>query len=157
MRLHPSLHAVTNPEKAATILASTGESVTYRELEARSNRAAHLFRARGMRNGDCIAILMDNSARYFDIAWGAQRAGLYYVCISTKLSAVEADYILRDSGARLLAISASLAPLGDALRRLRPDLPMLAVDGDIEGFDSFENELALAQSVPIDDEASRGI
>ena len=61
----------------------------------RSNRAAQLFRARGLAIGDTVALLLRQHARIFTIStWGAQRAGLFYVCISSKLTAPEAAYIV---------------------------------------------------------------
>ena len=62
--MHPSVHARTNPDKPAFIMAYSGETVTYGELDARSNQGAHLFRSLGIGPGDPIAIFMENSARY---------------------------------------------------------------------------------------------
>ena len=45
--MHPSKHAQEHPDKAAIIMASTGETVTYGQLEERSNQFAQLFRSRG--------------------------------------------------------------------------------------------------------------
>ena len=45
--MHPSAHAKTHPDKPAFIMAYSGETVTYGELEARSNQGAHLFRKLG--------------------------------------------------------------------------------------------------------------
>lgn len=87
--MHPTVHAVTTPDKPAYIMAGTGETVTYAQLEARSNQGAHLLRSLGLRRGDCIAILMDNNARFFEVVWAAQRAGLYYTCISNRLAPPE--------------------------------------------------------------------
>ncbi|MBU2135804.1 MAG: AMP-binding protein, partial [Alphaproteobacteria bacterium] len=85
--MHPSHHAKSHPDRAAYIMASSGETVTYGELEARSNQGAHLFRKLRLKAGDVIAILMENHPRFFEVAWAAQRAGLYYACISSKLTA----------------------------------------------------------------------
>ncbi|MDB5676959.1 MAG: acyl-CoA synthetase, partial [Sphingomonas bacterium] len=100
--MHPSVHAIDHPDKAALIVAETGERISYAELDRRSNRAAQLFRAQGLVVGDTIALLLENVPEFYDIAWGAQRAGLFYVCISSKLTVPEADYIIRDSGASLV-------------------------------------------------------
>ena len=62
--MNPSHHAKTHPDKAAYIMAASGEVVTYGELDARSNQGAHLFRSVGLGAGDAIALFMDNSARY---------------------------------------------------------------------------------------------
>ena len=39
--MHPSHHAKTNPDKPAYIMAGSGETVTYGQLDARSNQGAH--------------------------------------------------------------------------------------------------------------------
>ena len=85
--MHPSIHARTHPDKPAWIMAASGESVTYGELERRSNQGAHLFRSLGVKAGDAIALFMDNSPRYYEILWAAQRSGLRFTCISSKLTA----------------------------------------------------------------------
>ena len=51
------------PDKVAYVMAGSGETVTYRELNDRSNQLAQLFYAAGLRFGDHIAILMENRAR----------------------------------------------------------------------------------------------
>jgi long-chain acyl-CoA synthetase len=110
--MHPSIHAVSMPQKPAVIMAGSGTELSYGELDARSNQVAHVLRDAGLHAGDVIALLMDNTPEYFEIAWGAQRAGLYYTCISTKLQTDEIAYILADSGARLVFMSPSLQEVG---------------------------------------------
>ena len=96
---HPTVHAVANPDKPAVIMAGSGEIITYGALDARSNQCAHLFRALGLQHGDTVAFCLENCAEFFDLVWGAQRAGLIYVAISCRLTPSEMDYILNDSGA----------------------------------------------------------
>ena len=96
--MHPKIHAAANPSKPAVIMAGSGQVVTYAELDANSNRVAQLFRSLGLGHGDTIAMCMENRAEFFDLAWGAQRAGLVFVAISNRLTAPEIDYILQDSG-----------------------------------------------------------
>ena len=55
--MHPFHHAAAHPDKPAYIIAETGETVTYGELDARSNQGAHLFRSLGLKAGDGIAFL----------------------------------------------------------------------------------------------------
>ncbi len=73
--MHPHHHARTNPDKPAYIMAGSGETVTYRELNERSNQIAHALRAAGCQPGDTIALFAENSARYFEICWGANAPG----------------------------------------------------------------------------------
>src|ERR1700742_3553305 len=98
--MHPSHHARTNPDKPAYIMAASGDRVTYGELDSRSNQGAHLLRSVGIRTGDAIAIFMDNSPRYYEVLWAAQRSGVRFTCISSKLTAGEVEYIVKDCGAK---------------------------------------------------------
>jgi long-chain acyl-CoA synthetase len=108
--MHPYVHAANTPDKAAYIMASTGLVVTYRQLDERSNQIAHLFRDLGLTRGDVIALLSETNLRYLEIAWAAQRTGLYYVCISSRLTQAEIEYIVKDCGAKVLIASLTLLP-----------------------------------------------
>ena len=99
--MHPGIHAKSNPDKAAYIMAATGKVVTYRELDEESNRAANLFRSLGLRPGDGIALFAENHPRYHQVLWAAQRSGLYYTAISSRLTAEEVAYIVSDCGAKV--------------------------------------------------------
>ena len=103
--MHPGVHAEKNPDKPAYIMGGTGETVTYKELDDRSNQLAQLLHDRGLRPGDVIAICMENNARYLEATWAAQRSGLYYTCVSSRLTREEAEYIVNDCGAKALIIS----------------------------------------------------
>ena len=107
--MHPAHHARTHPDKAAYIMAGTGETVTYAELDARSNQGAHLFRAIGLKAGDAIALFMDNSPRYYEVLWAAQRSGLRFTCVSSKLTAGEVEYIVADSASKVIVASSGVA------------------------------------------------
>ena len=97
--MHPYVHAANTPGKAAVIMAETGETMTYGEMEAYSNRVAQLLRAYGLQRGDKIVLMLENCIDYLPLCWGAQRSGIIFTAMSTKLSLDEAQYIAADSGA----------------------------------------------------------
>ena len=72
--LTPGWHAERTPNAPAIIMGATGETASYAELEDRSSRLARVLRARGLGEGDTIAICMENNRAYLEIAWAAQRA-----------------------------------------------------------------------------------
>ncbi|MDX1375582.1 MAG: AMP-binding protein [Burkholderiales bacterium] len=152
---HPSHHARTHPDKPAYLMAHSGEVVTYGQLEARSNKGAQLFRSLGLERGDAVALLLDNNARYFEILWAAQRAGLFFTAMSTRLAAQEAEYIIGDCGAKLLLVSASLAPQAAALRARNPGVAhRYAVGGHLPGHASWEDACAAQPAARIADESA---
>ena len=153
--MHPSIHARNTPEKPAVILAGSGDVVTYGELENGSNRLAQVFRARGLRPGDHIALLMENQKRFYEVCWAAQRAGLYFTAISTRLTAPEVAYIVNDCGAKLLVVSHALAKIAVDLPGEVPAVEtLLMTDGTVPGFDSYEDAVAAMPATPVADEIS---
>ena len=152
--MHIGIHAEKSPGKPATVMAGSGETVSFGDLDARSNQLAHLLRSRGVDAGGHLAVLLDNHPRYHEVCWAAQRAGLYFTPINWHLGPDEAGYILRDCGARALVTSAHFGGLMD---RLGTDLDgvatRLAVDGDLPGFEAYERVLAGQPTGPIADES----
>jgi long-chain acyl-CoA synthetase len=88
--LHISVHALRTPDKAAYRMADSGLVVTYRQLEDASNRFARLLRASGLKAGDRIALMLENHPRFFELCFGAHRAGIIYTAISSRLTVSEA-------------------------------------------------------------------
>ena len=148
--MHPSVHAKTHPDKPAIIMAASGETISYAQLEARSNQVAQLIRARGIGIGETIALCIENHPWFFILTWGAQRAGVHYVAISSRLTAPEIAYILEDSGAKLLFGSRYLAPVLDEVAKLNPGVEQLRFD--TPGSQSAEDTLAAMPETPIADE-----
>jgi long-chain acyl-CoA synthetase len=103
--MYTGTHAHLRPLQPAFIMASTGEAVTYRELEARCNRLAHLFRKQGLKRLDHYSIFMENNSRYLEACGAGERAGLYYTCVNSYLTPGELAYILTNSQSRILITS----------------------------------------------------
>lgn len=152
--MHPVVYAAEVPDKAAIIMARTGETITYRQLEDRSNQGAQLFRKLGLGVGDAIAIFMENNSRYLDICWAAQRAGLYYTCISSRLTASEIEYIVKDCGAKVFISSAALAKTASKVAPLIPGVRLLMVGGADPGYENYDELAGAMPAARIADETS---
>ena len=153
--MHPCEHARINPDKPAYIMAGSGTVVSYGQLEERSQRCAQMLRGLGLASGDVIAICMDNNPRYFELCWAAQRSGLYYTCISNRLTAAEVEYIVRDSGARVLFLSVSQRGMANELERaLGTELELFSVDGSINGYRDYESTRERFPAQALGDETS---
>jgi len=140
--MYPGLHAAAHPEKPAIVMGS-GAMVTYRELEERSARLAHLLRGRGLREGDNVAILAENHPRFLEVFWAAIRSGLYLTGINWHLTPEEAAYLVQDAGSKALVTTARLAPAATAIADLVPECDIrLMIDGVVPGFESFEEAVA---------------
>jgi len=151
--MHPLHHAASHPEKAACILAETGAVLTYGDLDRASNRGAHLLRSLGLTRGDVVAVMLDNETAVFEIAWAAQRTGVYLTSISTRLSAADTAYILADSDARLLIVSDRLAPLATQALESLPQVIGYTVSAATDGFGSWQQSSSSHPDTRITDES----
>jgi len=147
----PGFHAERTPDTPAIVMGSSGETVTYAQLEDRSERFALALRARGVTIGDHIAILMENNRSYLEVTWAAQRSGLYYTAINTHLRTGEVQYVLDDCGAVALVASEAMADLIAGLDLSRIGIRVCAL-GDLSGFECYDDVLAGTVSKPLDDE-----
>jgi acyl-CoA synthetase (AMP-forming)/AMP-acid ligase II len=135
-------------------MASTGETLSYRELDDRSNQGAQLFRKLGLKTGDVVAIFMENNIRFLEIAWAAQRSGLYYTCISSRLTAGEVEYIVRDCGAKVLIVSQGLAKTAAEVAPRLEGVSHFTVGGAIAGYRSYEEAAGAQPATRIADESA---
>ena len=151
--MFPGTHAQTTPDKAAVVMASTGETLTYAELDARSAQLAQLLYDAGLRPGDHVSIFMENNIRYFECYWAAIRSGLYFTTINRYLQPDESSYIINDSGSQALFTSAAMAELVTPIPALTPNCKiLLACDGPVEGFEPYEEAIARYPAEPLADQ-----
>jgi len=153
---HPAHHAKAHPNKPAYIMAETGETVTYRQLDERSNQGAHLFRNLGLVTGDAIACFIDNHPRYFEVIWAAQRSGIRFTCISSKLTAGEVAYIVQDCGAKVFITAPSLLQIARQVAEQVADIELFMVGDAAAPFQSFEGARASMPVAPIEDQSAGG-
>ncbi len=158
--MYPGQHPALHPDRAAIIMAGSGETVTYAEYERRTNRLAHLLRAEGLQRLDHYAIFMENHVRYPECCGAGERSGLYYTCINSYLTAEELAYILDNSQSRLLVTSVAKLPVARAALAACPRVQRcLVVDGgaavralDDARFADFAEATAAYPDTPIADE-----
>lgn len=150
--MHPGTFAETTPTKLAVVMDGDGRSLTYRELEEQSNQLAHLFRAAGLQTGDHIAFVLENRPEVFVVAWAAQRSGLYYTAMSTRLTPDELEYIANDCGARVIVASAATVAAASAVNAPNVELCLL-IDGAHDGWESLTTAMEAYATTPIADQA----
>ncbi|TVX95993.1 acyl-CoA synthetase [Mycolicibacterium porcinum] len=137
--MFPGTHAAVDPTRPAVIMAGSGRTLTYGDLDTRSARIAAGLRHLGLKRGDVIALLSDNVAEAFEIFWAGMRSGLYVTAINRHLAAAEAGYILRDSDASVIFASAGLADLAAEAARQVPEVALrYSFGGSIADFRPYE-------------------
>ena len=155
--MYPRAYARTTPDHPAFVMATSGETVTYGELERRSNRLAHWLRRAGLGRLDHYSVFMENNARYVECCAAGERAGLYYTCINSYLTPEEVAYILTNSRSRVLITSKAKREVALAAMALASGVEQcLVVDGPGDGtrwVANLDEALAGLPETPIADES----
>ncbi|ORA62973.1 acyl-CoA synthetase [Mycobacteroides franklinii] len=137
--MFPGFYAISAPDRPAVIMADTGRTLTYGELESRSTSIATALHDMGLRRGDVVALLSDNTLEAFEIYWAAIRSGLYITAVNWHLAAEEAAYIVNDSGARVLFASAGVGELAQKIGSLTSAVgSRYSFGGHIAGHEPYE-------------------
>lgn len=116
------LQATRTPDAAA--VAAGGESLSYRELQARARAVALRLAAAGVRRGARVGVCADRSPEMMIALLGVLEAGAAYVPLDPEYPASRIAYMLADSGARVVLVT-------DRTRGALPpfDGDVLSIDG----------------------------
>ena len=137
-------------------MASTGETVTYAELEDRSNRLAHFLRSVGLKRLDHYSVFMENNSRYVECCAAGERSGLYYTCINSYLTPDELAYIVNNSESKVLIFSEEKRAVAtEALKQCPHVQVALVADGAGDGSSILNLDEAVkgCPTTPLDDES----
>ncbi|MHB8328083.1 MAG: class I adenylate-forming enzyme family protein [Acidimicrobiales bacterium] len=97
----------SDPDRPA-VVARHGR-LSYGELDDAANRAAHVLKAIGVRQGDRVAACLPNDIDIVVAFHGALRLGAVWVGVNSALAPFEKAFILRDAGASVLLCDAPTA------------------------------------------------
>lgn len=97
-------------------LVFEGRELSFRDWNARANRAANAFAALGTRPGDRVGLLLANSPGFLDCFFGLAKIGAIVVPLNWRLTAQELAFIANDAGIRTLVYGSEYAPTVAALR-----------------------------------------
>ena len=130
-------------------------AVSFDRLDDLVSRAAAVQRAAGVVKGDRVAVMGLNSPAWIIAAFGVWRLGAVVVPLNHKLAAAEVSFLLGHCQPRLWLLDGDFVPLA---RQVGWTLPLLTLDGMVDGVDSLERRLDqagpfVAEAVAADDPA----
>ena len=110
-------HAERTPDKLALLDAHTGRELTYAQFNQRANRlASFLVGTLGLKRGDRISILAQNSSDYFEVLFACGKTGVILNTLNWRLAVPELEFILTDCTPRALFYEPEYAAAVEALR-----------------------------------------
>ena len=137
--------AATKPDaEAITYLSRTW---TWAQFDDRIRRVAGALTARGVGRGDVVAFLDKNHPACVEVTLGAASLGAATAIVNFRLAADEIDYVLNDSGAKVLFVGEELLP---AVTAIRDRLPAVTDVIEVKPEGDDEYEALLAAATPVD-------
>ena len=128
------------------VFRQDGRVTTYGALCERANRAGNALKALGVQLEQRVLLCMLDTPDLPAVFWGAMKAGLVPVPVNTLLTSADYDYLLRDSRARVLVVSAALLPKLEPALRAQPFLHSVVVaGGSVPGHVALDELLAQAR------------
>lgn len=147
---YPGQYVSRLGHKPAVVIAETGESVTYAELDTYAMKLSQLYRQLGLQAGEHVAYCLEGRIECPGLQWGAHYAGLYYTFISNRLTPSEASYIVGDCDAKVLVVSATTAPgLVEAVQALPNPPKIFTLDAPTASVLALNDALANCPAEPL--------
>jgi fatty-acyl-CoA synthase len=140
------------PDKLACVIDDGSDSITYADLEARSNAFAHALRRLGLEPGDTVAVMMENRIAFGVAWWAAMRSGLYLTPINWHLTPAEVRYIIGNSGAKVVVNSALTDDVAAASLAEFPDVHRVRVGQGATAALDFDELVAVEPTSRVDRE-----
>ena len=134
----PRYHAELRPD--ATAFTFETRSTSFRDFDRHTSQVARALLADGTQAGDRIAYLGKNSDYYFELLFGAAKAGVVMVPVNWRLAGPEIAYIVGDTRARTLFVGPEFTATAAAIAAELPGLRrIIALEGGVEGWQSYES------------------
>jgi len=143
-------HARYRPRHMALVCGET--RLSWAELDTRINRVANMLHGLGVRKGDRVATLLDNSVEQLELYWAGAKIGAVVVPLSPLLRGNGLVSLLADAGASVVVTSVAhaghLAEVRERLPGLAPDRLLISDADSIPGFRSYRELCRAASPVP---------
>jgi long-chain acyl-CoA synthetase len=136
-----AVNAHRNPDGMAIV--SPNGNRTWSELNRRANQVARVFRERGLKSGDAVALLAHNAPEFVETWAACQRTGLRITAVNWHQSAEIVAYVVDNCDAKALIASARFTAAAQEAARGSSQLTLkLAFAGPIDGFEDYDTVIA---------------
>jgi fatty-acyl-CoA synthase len=144
-------HAERTPNKLALVDAHRDRQLTYVQLNERADRfASFLQHGIGLKRGDRISILAQNSSDYYEILFACSKTGVILNTLNWRLAIPELEYIIDDCQPRLLIYEPEFAEAVETLREsYRFEQFLVLGETTMAGEWTYESVLAAASPAKV--------
>ncbi|MGW5520564.1 AMP-binding protein [Nocardia africana] len=150
--MYPPNIAAERPDAVAFVMAKSGTSLTYSELDRKSNQLAHVLRTRGVSAGASLLIVMENRIEWPVVVAAGMRSGLYVTPVNRYLTTAELTALFEEADPAAVVTTAALRDTVTEALGERDGVVRLCADGPGGGFEDLHAVIAGQPETPIADE-----
>jgi long-chain acyl-CoA synthetase len=119
-----------------------GRTISFGELDERSNRVANALAALGVGPGDRVAFLDKNGPEYFEVLFGVAKLNAVTVAVNWRLAPDEVAQVVDDSGATLFVVGSEFTECVEAIEDRLPSVKTMIALGDHPRWTAFRRLVA---------------
>jgi long-chain acyl-CoA synthetase len=120
---------VRSPAPERTALEYDGRSVTFGELDVRSNQLANALRSTGVGSQDCVAFIEKNGVEYFEFAFATAKLNAINVGVNWRLAPSEMAFILNNAEAKVIIVGPEFVAHIEAIESELPNATVVVIGG----------------------------
>jgi acyl-CoA synthetase (AMP-forming)/AMP-acid ligase II len=135
----------------AIVFEFEGRQTTFAQFDSNTNRVANALKADGVKRGERIAYLGKNSDIYFELLFGAMKAGVVMAPVNWRLAGPEIAFIVEDCKAPLLFVGPEFVTMARSLKERLPGVrAIITTEG---GAPEWQDFAAWRDAQSVDDPA----
>ncbi|MBA4390157.1 MAG: hypothetical protein C0399_04380 [Syntrophus sp. (in: bacteria)] len=115
-------NAALYPDKIAMKEVETGKMCTFKGLKDRTNRMGRALHSMGLKKGDRVGILSQNSYEYMELILSVPSAGYIFVPVNFRLAPPEMAGVLLDAAPRALCVDEQYLSVVEQIREQLPNI-----------------------------------
>jgi acyl-CoA synthetase (AMP-forming)/AMP-acid ligase II len=128
-------------------LKDAGRALTYPDLNRRVNKLAHSLLGLGLKKGDKVAVLLENSIEIVEVFLATAKTGIVIVPINFRLISPDVEYIAADADAKAFVVhdefTGTVDPIRARLKQIAPD-NFFVVGNPVPGYRAYEDFIGAA-------------
>lgn len=142
------------PQRTAIVFQQ--DTLTYEQVDQLSSRLAHAMHQRGLRQGERVALLINNGLYSVPVDFACVRAGINRVPLNSRLSVPEHVKMLRDTQCSAVLFGADLKDRAQALQENMPELVCYglgeALPGGVDLMENIEQFSTTPPDISVNDD-----
>lgn len=119
--------------------------ISFKELNAASSRVANALKARGIKKGDRVMLMLYRRLEWWEALMGLHKLGAVVIPAPAQLTAHDIEYRLNKAGVKAVIVDSSVSARVEEARPQSPTLKVMIQAGDgglLPGWESYDDAVS---------------